>query len=448
MRVLIFKHFFLALAFLLIFQKGFSSFVNLQEVRKGTSIEAIIKPEPDLQKEQAAQDKQIIECPDTNFTYEKYEEFLLKVSDTSKYLVLPINEFRKVSDTGKIVIGLRHDVDIDLELARKFSQTEKKLGFRSTYYILHTADYYLEDQNNKAVHADSIIPVLLDMQNNSGLEIGWHNDLVTLQVVYQIDPVDYFHRELDWLRSNGLKISGTASHGSDFCREYNYLNFYFFEECTWPIVGYFENNIEIPGDTVKIILRKGKLSEFDLEYEAYFLNNNNYFSDASLINGERWHPGMLDLDSLRKGDRVIILLHPIHWHPGSVSAEIESFSVPGQKGGSINSETSAINIVMPYGTILNELIPVFSLSKGAFAKVQSSMQTSGISKVSATGPVVYRVFAENRSITKEWTVNFTIDKNSAASVEEFSFPGLSVNDFQNPVIPKVVSKDSLPDNSW
>ena len=183
---------------------------------------------------------------DTNFTWEKYADFLKKISDTSKFIVLPINEFRKTFDTNKIVIGLRHDVDNDLKVAYRFSKTEKDLGFRSTYYILHTANYYLADPANKAVHSDSILPILRDMQNNSGFEIGWHNDLVTLQVVYHIDPVDFLHQELNWLRNNGIKIVGTSSHGSPYCKIYLYLNYYFFEECTWPIGGVYVNNIFIP----------------------------------------------------------------------------------------------------------------------------------------------------------------------------------------------------------
>ena len=55
--------------------------------------------------------------PDTNFTWEKYASFLNKISDTSKYIVLPLNEFRQTFNSKKIVIGLRHDVDIDLNVA-------------------------------------------------------------------------------------------------------------------------------------------------------------------------------------------------------------------------------------------------------------------------------------------------------------------------------------------
>ena len=39
--------------------------------------------------------------PDTNFTWEKYAGFLKIVSDTSKYIVLPVNEFRKTFNKNK-----------------------------------------------------------------------------------------------------------------------------------------------------------------------------------------------------------------------------------------------------------------------------------------------------------------------------------------------------------
>jgi len=184
--------------------------------------------------------------PDTNFTYEKYADFLKKISDTSKYTVLPINEFRTTLNSKKIVIGLRHDVDVDLNKAYQFSETELNLGFRSTYYILHTATYYLENYGNFANHSSAILPVLKTMQDERHFEIGWHNDLVTIQAVYNIDPVAFLHNELDWLRTNGINIYGTASHGSPYCYVYKYLNFYFFEECTYPVVGQFFNNLMLP----------------------------------------------------------------------------------------------------------------------------------------------------------------------------------------------------------
>jgi hypothetical protein len=359
---------------------------------------------------------------DTNFTWEKYAAFLKKISDTSKYIVLPLNEFRQTFNNKKIIIGLRHDVDVDLNVAYQFSQVETDLGFHSTYFILHSAAYYLENPNNMEVHTNKILPILKSMQNDKHFEIGWHNDLVTLQIVYNINPVTFLHNELNWLRSNGIKIYGTASHGSTYCKTYHYLNYYFFEECTYPVVTTYVNNISVPKDGKSITILKGKLADFNLQYEAYFLNNNKAFSDATITNGIRWNIGMLDLSLLQPGDRAIILLHPIHWHRASVHANIESFSIQGQKSCSIDTINSRITVEMPYGTNKGSLVATFYLSAGSYAKVSGTQQASRNTPNNFNNPVTYRVYAENRDIQREWTVTVHIAK-AKANFTSFTVPG-------------------------
>jgi hypothetical protein len=342
--------------------------------------------------------------PDTNFTYEKYGSFLKRVSDTSKYVVLPINEFRTTINNNKIVIGLRHDVDLDLNKAYDFSATESDLGFRSTYYILHTASYYLANPANMAVHTTSILPTLQTMQNQRHFEIGWHNDLVTLQAVYGINPFNFLQSELSWLRSNGINIYGSASHGSSYCYTYKYLNYYFFEECTYPVVGQFTNNLTLPLGGKNVSMIKGQYRDFNLEYEAYFLNNNKYFSDASITNGIRWNIGMLDISQLKPGDRVIILIHPIHWHRASVLTNFEYFHISEQISSVIDNAKSKITVTVPDGTDRSSLMPFFSLSPGAYVKKDGSMQTSGLNYIDFSLPVVYTVYSENRDVKRDWTV--------------------------------------------
>lgn len=387
----------------------FLLFINLLFGQRKNSVEGnffprFFSPPQDIAHETKKRNVFTAE-PDTNFTWEKYAAFLNKISDTSKYVVLPLNEFRQTINSKKIVIGLRHDIDVDLNVAYQFSEIESKLGFRSTYFVLHTAPYYLASPNNMAVHTEKIIPILKTMQDGRHFEIGWHNDLVTLQVVYNINPVTFLHSELKWLRSNGINIVGTASHGSNYCKLYNYLNFYFFEECTNPVVRNFVNNITVPVGDKKIDIMKGKLSDFGLQYEAYFLNNNKYFSDASITNGVRWNIGMFDLSQLQAGDRVIILLHPIHWHKGSQYAKIESFSLPGQKSCSIDTVNSKISVEMPYGTNRESLTASYLLSPGAYAKVSDKMQVSNSTSNNFINPVIYKVYAENRAIQREWTID-------------------------------------------
>jgi len=372
--------------------KGFSTISEESIIRKDTA------------RELRKRDALTASLPDTNFTFEKYADFLEKVSDTSKYLVLPVNDFRKTINSNKIVIGLRHDVDLDLYHAYDFSSTESALGVRSTYYILHTASYYLANQGVMATHTAAILPTLKFMQDERNFEIGWHNDLVTLQAAYNINSVTFLHNELAWLRSNGINIYGSASHGSGYCYTYKYLNFYFFEECTYPVVGQFVNNLTLPLGGNVVPMLKGKFSDFGLEYEAYFLNNNKYYSDASITNGIRWNTGMLDINTLVPGDRVIILLHPVHWHRASVNAVIESFSIPGQISSSINKEASAITVLMPYGTDRSSLLSDFTLSGGAYTKAGGIMQVSNLTQNDFNLPVTFRVYAENRDIIRNWEI--------------------------------------------
>lgn len=361
--------------------------------------------------------------PDTNFTWEKYAAFLTKISDTSKYIVLPLNEFRQTYSPNKVVIGLRHDVDNDLSVAFSFSEIEWKLGLRSTYFILHSAPYYLSGNESMTQHSPDIIPVLQTMQNERKLEIGWHNDLVTLQLFYGIDPVAFFHNELSWLRENGIDIYGTAAHGSNYCRAFHYLNYYFFNEFTFPVVPERENNVSVPVNGINIPIIKANLSDFDLKYEAYFLNYNKGFSDAEIIKGIRWDVGKLDLNQLHPGERAIILLHPVHWHKGSQSAEMKSFSVPGQVSSVIDSVNSEIFVEMPYNTNLKNIKANFILSSGAYAKVSGRLQVSESSENDFTFPVKYRVYAENRSVIKEWNVTIQNAQNHSCEFQSFVING-------------------------
>ena len=343
---------------------------------------------------------------DSGFTYRKYVDFLNEISDTGKYIVLPINEFIKTTNPKKIIIGLRHDIDLDLDIAFNLSKVENNVGFRSTYFVLHTANYYLANPGNKAVHNELIIPSLKKMQNVFHHEIGWHNDLITLQLVYKIDPVIFLHQELSWLRDNGLFITGTASHGSNFCYTYKYVNWYFWKEFPNPNVAAFKNyeSAIVGGET--IVFKKAFLKDFDLDYEAYFINFNKYYSDASTVNGQRWNFGMLDLKTLYPGDRVQILMHPIYYSPtGSDQAHLLSINLTGQVKSTINHADATIVAEMPADKITDSLVINFTLSEKANAYIGRRRLVSGVSVIDCSEPVNLKIVAENGLASVDWTIN-------------------------------------------
>jgi hypothetical protein len=355
-----------------------------------------------------------------------YIDFMIKISDTSKYIITPLDKFKETINPKKIIIGLRHDVDISLDAALKLSVIEKNFGIRASYYILHTASYYLANPNNMAVHCESIIPVLKIMQDEYHHEIGWHNDLITLQLVYNIDPLSFFHQELDWLRNNGLNIKGTASHGSNYCYDFKYLNFYFFQDYKKPIVGQFVNNDSAFVSNQWTKIKHASLKEFGLDYEAYFLNNNKYYSDAAFINGTRWNVNMLNLKTLLPGDRIIILLHPLYYPPnGSSLSELISFSLIGQLRSVINPDSATVLVKMPKGIKLNNLNAVFSISPKARAMIGSKELYSSLNSIDFTDPVNIKVISEDGLSCKNWLVS-VVNAELKLSLDRISI-GATIN---------------------
>ena len=236
------------------------------------------------------------------FTYARYEALLDDLADESRFRVVPLGELAGVVDTDRAVVCLRHDVDERLDRAADFARLEHERGLRATYYVLHTARYW---------RARDLVPMLLHMQDVLGHEIGWHNDLVTLECVLGLDARATLAAELERLRGAGLRIVGTSSHGSPACYRYGFHNGYFFFPT--PVPG-FPNVDVVDGPFGPKHVPRGTLEEFRFDYEAYHLDHDLYFSDAAFdASGARWHTDQLDLGVCTPGSRTIVLTHPDHW---------------------------------------------------------------------------------------------------------------------------------------
>lgn len=245
------------------------------------------------------------------FTDDRYERLLERLADSARYRVVRLCEFGAAEAREQAVVGLRHDVDDRLESALRLARLEHRHGLRSTYFVLHTAAYW---------HDPSLILTLRALQDDLGHEIGWHNDLVTLQCVYGIDARAYLARELGRLREGGLRIHGVASHGSPYCYRLGYHNNYFFADFPEEVPG-FPNTSVVRTDRGECTIEKAHLADFGFYYEAYHLDNGLYFSDSTFNDrGVRWHPDELDPPPFRPGEKAIILIHPCHWDP-SVAAK-------------------------------------------------------------------------------------------------------------------------------
>jgi hypothetical protein len=217
------------------------------------------------------------------FTYREYERFLDRLGGR---VVVPMRSFAR----GEGDTALRHDVDSRLESAVELAELEAARGLRATYFVLHTAPYW---------DGPELLPRLRRLQE-LGHEVGFHNDLVTAWRVEGADPRAVLERALGRLRDGGIEVAGAAAHGSPWCHRLGFHNNYAF-------LGWDE---PVPGFPVAEVPEKLDPAAFGLEYEAYHVPHDAYFSDSTFMDGGRAHPADFPLKS---GRRAIFLVHPDHW---------------------------------------------------------------------------------------------------------------------------------------
>jgi hypothetical protein len=243
------------------------------------------------------------------FNYLYYNDFLNHLSTSDHFLIVQQKDFKNTTSSDKVVISLRYDIDENINAAVKLAYREHKYGIKSTYFVLHTADYYGEKIGPDFKRNPNVISYLKKIQNAFGHEIGFHNDLVTLQVIYGIDSKEYLKNELAYLRGNGINIWGTTYHGSKYCYIYKYYNAYFWKE--YPDNGWNYEYITKGYKTIKI--EKDSLANYNFTYEGGLLGQDYFFTDTYFVNGKRWNMTMVNLDTIKPGKKVIILLHPANW---------------------------------------------------------------------------------------------------------------------------------------
>ncbi len=248
---------------------------------------------------------------DEIFNYNTYEQFIKYLVESNRFLIVPQKDFDSTNSTDKVVLSIRHDVDDNINSAIKMAYRESKYGITATYFILHTASYYGKTKEKYFKRNDNLIYYLIYLQNTFHQEIGFHNDLVTLQVVYNIDSRKFLKDELEFWRNNGIYMTGSVAHGSPYCYIYHYLNSYFWEGAEEDPEFYEYNTVFKKNNLIP--LEKDIMSNYALDYEGYNLKWDYYFTDGGSVNGKRWNMGMVNWDTIEPGKKVVILLHPQHW---------------------------------------------------------------------------------------------------------------------------------------
>lgn len=205
-----------------------------------------------------------------------YQTFL-SILRNSKYTIKKICEYDKSAEK---VIYLRHDIDIDVNQAAKMAELENKYDIYSTYFMLHTAPYFVSSLN--------VYKKILSLKH----EVGLHNNERVFQYCLNYTPKKYMGFDLrnskKFLEEQlGVSIVSTSSHGDFLLKKIGGMNLDIFKQ------------------------RGSSLEDYGFMYEASKenLKTDFYISDASNKVKYKEMEEMLDRDY----KTILINIHPIWW---------------------------------------------------------------------------------------------------------------------------------------
>lgn len=234
-----------------------------------------------------------------NRSFRDYRLFIEKAKRNG-FEFVPLMEFTKEKKLNEKIIGLRHDVDSELNHALKIAKIEHDLGVQATYFVLHTASYFYSNISKHRLNS-KLIEKLVYLQDTLGHEVGLHIDLMPIEVIFKRDPIAYARNLIALLRDHGINIVGVAHHGNLF--HHIYRNKY--------VVKDKEIKQQIFADPYTIFDTK----MLDVDYEVCTLPHDLFFSDADFIHNKRWDYSCIDEGFFEENGRTIILTHAIHWAP-------------------------------------------------------------------------------------------------------------------------------------
>jgi hypothetical protein len=178
------------------------------------------------------------------------------------------------------VIGMRHDVDNYILPAVSMAEWEESRGYRSTYFILHTADYW----QDKKLLQESLHAIHEAIREGD-------------------DPLDIAQWAVDELRGYGYDVRGVVAHGDKACYEHHFINDEIFTESRRP--GYGAADRVVAGVKLEPISR----AELGFDYDPNWLPRSEYVSDS----GGQWSQPFEDVVERWPSGQLHMLIHPDWW---------------------------------------------------------------------------------------------------------------------------------------
>lgn len=138
----------------------------------------------------------------SEYSSTRFKEFLVGLK-SEQFSIISLDDYVEGrTDTEKVNVFLRHDVDISLPRTVKMAAIQKELGIQSTYFFrLHAEKYTFEE-------AQPIIKKLAE----DGFQIGLHYETLSVTKGDKQKAIDLLRSDIERLRQVA-PVSAVAAHG-------------------------------------------------------------------------------------------------------------------------------------------------------------------------------------------------------------------------------------------
>jgi len=148
-----------------------------------------------------------------NNSFSLYRSVVDSLISDPKLDFKPLSDLMGPVQEGKVTVALRHDLDADIVTGLRAARFLASRGVPGSFYLLHTSHYYgVFDKG--FFYRYSSLATFVDGFIATGCEIGLHADPLHIYYNHKCNGIQAVSKELEWLRSCGVKIKGTVAHNS------------------------------------------------------------------------------------------------------------------------------------------------------------------------------------------------------------------------------------------
>ncbi|PWB39692.1 MAG: hypothetical protein C3F19_14600 [Rhodocyclales bacterium] len=164
--------------------------------------------------------------------FETFEQLLEYLRSKPKFSVVPLRNLLDKPESGRVTVSIRFDIDVDPFAALELARIAARYSVPTTFYVLHTAAYYLQavqsETGRPEFNRNPWLNTWLEAMIVAGPEIGLHIDPFLFTKTHGVDGADAVKTEINFIRSNGLPLRSVTAHNS--APAYGAENFEIFRE--------------------------------------------------------------------------------------------------------------------------------------------------------------------------------------------------------------------------